>query len=231
MSGSQVKFVYASDHSLLVSFGEEISLAAHQRVIKLFRLVQSLGCDAIRNLHPAYCSLLVKFDPCQTEHSEIESILRRQLDRADTMAAEPAREVEISVCYGGEFGPDLDLVAAHHGMTRDEVIHIHAGKTYVVYFLGFVPGFAYLGGMADSIAMPRLESPRRQVPQGSVGIAGNQTGIYPFSTPGGWRLIGRTPYQMFQAERANMSLLDIGDQVRFRPISRDEFTRMERTEK
>jgi len=131
------------------------------------------------------------------------------------------------VCYGGKYGPDLSDVADMHGITPDRVIELHASANYIVYFLGFVPGFAYLGGLPEELATPRLAAPRRVVPRGSVGIAGNQTGIYPFSTPGGWRLIGRTPVSLFAPERNGMSLLSIGDRLRFTPISREQFAEME----
>jgi inhibitor of KinA len=127
------------------------------------------------------------------------------------------------VCYGGEFGPDLEAVAKVHGLKADEIIKLHSSRTYYAYFLGFAPGFAYLGDVPDQIATPRLDTPRKRVPAGSVGIAGNQTGVYPFSTPGGWRLIGRTPVRIFRPSRKPMGLISIGDKVRFRPISREEF--------
>jgi len=131
--------------------------------------------------------------------------------------------MEIPTCYGGEFGPDLNELAGLHGMTPSQVVELHASVAYVVYFLGFVPGFAYLGGLSEALATPRLDSPRRNTPPGSVGIADNQTGVYPFDTPGGWRLIGRTPIAMFRRDRENKSFLAIGDRVRFTPISAAQF--------
>jgi inhibitor of KinA len=127
--------------------------------------------------------------------------------------------LEIPTCYGGEFGPDLNDVAALHGITPAQAIELHASVSYVVYFLGFVPGFAYLGELPEALTTPRLASPRRSTPPGSVGIAGNHTGIYPFDVPGGWRLVGRTPIAMFRPDRRNMSFLSIGDRVRFTPVS------------
>jgi inhibitor of KinA len=135
--------------------------------------------------------------------------------------------MEIPVCYGGEFGPDLNDVAETHGLTAAQTIELHASVVYDVYFLGFVPGFAYLGELPESLAAPRLARPRSRVPPGSVGIAGRQTGIYPFATPGGWRLLGCTPIAMFRPDRAGMSFLSIGDRVRFIPISRQRFAEME----
>ena len=127
------------------------------------------------------------------------------------------------MCYGGEYGPDLEEVARHNGLSVDEVIALHSGGEYLVYMIGFAPGFPYLGGMSERIAMPRRSSPRAQIPVGSVGIAGMQTGVYPIETPGGWQLIGRTPLALFRPEENPPSLLQAGNKVRFRPISADEF--------
>jgi KipI family sensor histidine kinase inhibitor len=216
-------FKEASDQSLLVYFGEQITHEAHLGVVKLLRLLESRSVVGIRNLHPAYCSLLVKFDPLVLSHGEVETIVHSCLERFDDVRLPEPREVEIPVCYGGELGPDLNDVAAIQGMTAEQIIEMHSSVSYLVYFLGFVPGFAYLGGLPDALATARLASPRRKVPAGSVGIAGNQTGVYPFSTPGGWRLLGRTPVAIFQPERPDMSLLSIGDRVRFQPISIAEY--------
>jgi inhibitor of KinA len=220
------QFRLASDQSLLISFGDAITPEAGERVQKLLRLLQSEPLPAVRNLHPAYASLLIKFDPLQTDHAALEASLQDYLDRLDAVPLPEPRLVEIPVCYGGECGPDLADVAALHNLTPEQAIDAHAAAAYSVCFLGFVPGFAYLAGLPDALITPRLPTPRRVVPAGSVGIAGHQTGVYPFSTPGGWRLIGRTPWQMFRADRARsepMSLLAIGDRVRFLPISRDRF--------
>ena len=213
----------ASDQSLLVSFGRQITLEHHQSVVKLLRLLQSEPIEGIRNLHPAYCSLLIKFDPIKLDHDELEARLLPCLARLEATPPPTPRQIEIPVCYGGEFGPDLSDVATMHGMSPARAVELHCSPIYVVYFLGFAPGFGYLGGLPEALASPRLETPRAKVPQGSVGIGGNQTAIYPFATPGGWRLIGRTPLAMFCRERTPMSLLQIGDQVRFRAISKEEF--------
>ena len=221
------QFQPASDHSLLVSFGKQVTLDAHQRVRKLLRLLELKPAPGIRNLHPAYCSLLVDFDPLKLGHAELEAILRSYLERMGTVQLPNPRQLEIPTCYGGEFGPDLNDVAALHGMTPAQAIELHASVTYVVYFLGFVPGFAYLGALPEALATPRLANPRRSTPTGSVGIAGNQTGVYPCNVPGGWRLIGRTPIAMFRPDRKDMSFLSIGDRVRCAPISIERFAALE----
>ncbi len=217
------RFLYASDRSLLVSFGEEIDPAVNQRVIKLTRILESDPLPGVTNLHPAYCSVLVVFDPFELDHTQLESMVADRLEHLAEMQTPPARVVEIPVCYGGEYGPDLEDVAALHDLAPEHVIELHTAPEYIVYFLGFTPGFAYLGGLAREIETPRLAAPRRKVPAGSVGIAGAQTGVYPYATPGGWRLIGRTPVPMFQPQRTGMSLLHMGDRVRFRPIQAKEY--------
>jgi len=221
------RFRAASDRSLLVYFGDAISLDAHERVRRLLLSLESRLVAGIRNLHPAYCSLLIDFDALRLSHGELEATLREYLERLDAVPLLSPRELEIPTCYGREFGPDLDDVAALHGMKANQVIELHASVSYLVYFLGFVPGFAYLGGLPEALATPRLAAPRRSVPAGSVGIAGDQTGVYPFATPGGWRLIGRTPIAMFRADRDNMSFLSIGDRVRFTPISAARFAELQ----
>lgn len=222
-AAEDTRFVSASDQSLLVYLGDRITLQAHERVAKLLLLLQSEPISGVRNLHPAYCSLLVKFDALKLDHARLEAILRRYLARLGQAELPPARRLEIPVCYGGEFGEDLDEVAALHGLSAARVIELHASVTYLVYFLGFVPGFAYLGELPEALATPRLAVPRKAVPPGSVGIAGNQTGVYPSATPGGWRLIGRTPMAMFRPDRIDMSALSLGDHVHFVSIPGNRF--------
>ncbi len=219
------RFQFASDQSLLIYFDQQekegrapqnqITLQANEKVRKLLRLL-------------AYCSLLVKFDALRLRHEQLEAILSQYLARLEEVKLAEPRHVEIPVCYGGEFGPDLAEVCVMHGMTAAQTIELHASVEYLVYFLGFVPGFAYLGELPEELVTPRLATPRKKLPAGSVGIAGNQTGVYPFATPGGWRLIGRTPVKIFRADREGLSLLSIGDRVRFTPISRERFAELER---
>jgi KipI family sensor histidine kinase inhibitor len=230
-SANGTRFQPASDRSLLVYFGEQITLENHRHVTKLLRLLESERIPGIRNLHPAYCSLLITFDALKLTHAELEAILRGCLERLEDLPFPEPRQVEIPVCYSGEYGPDLNDVATLHDITPAQAIELHSSTTYVVYFLGFVPGFAYLGEVPEALATPRLATPRRSVPPGSVGIAGSQTGVYPLATPGGWRLIGRTPLAMFRPDRSDMSLLAIGDRVRFTPISTEQFAAMEKAEK
>ncbi len=216
-----MQFQYASDQALLVSFGDQISLDVHWQVRKLLRSLQQDRLPGVWNLHPSYTSLLLRFDPCCMDHAPLQELLRTRAAQLDNIELPPSRTVEIPVRYGGEPGPDLDAVAAIHGISASEVVRLHSEAVYTVYFLGFVPGFAYLGGLPDSLSTPRRASPRKRVEAGSVGIGGNQTGVYPFATPGGWQIIGSTPLQLFNAERDSMSLLEIGDVVRFSPIAHE----------
>lgn len=223
---SSARFELASDQSLLIYFGEKITLKANEQVRKLLHLLEAEPIAGIPNLHPAYCSLLVKFDPLKWSNEKLEKELRKYLGRLERVKLPEPHEVEIPVCYGGEFGPDLDDVATLRKIMPEEVIRLHSSGTYLVYFLGFVPGFAYLGELPSELVTPRLATPRKKVTAGSVGIAGNQTGVYPFETPGGWRLLGRTPVGMFRTDRDGLSLLSIGDRVRFVPISRQRFAEL-----
>jgi KipI family sensor histidine kinase inhibitor len=227
-SADEARFERASDQSLLIYFGQQITRKTNERVRRFLRLLELEPVAGVRNLHPAYCSVLVKFDATRWRHEELEGKLREYLDRLEEVALPEPRLVEIPVCYGEEYGPDLDEIATLHGTTPEHVIELHASTTYLVYFFGFVPGFAYLGELPEALVTPRLATPRKKVPAGSLGIAGNQTGVYPFETPGGWRLLGRTPLAMFRTDREGLSLVSLGDQVRFVPISRERFAALEK---
>ena len=222
------EMVAASDSSLLVVFGEQISLELHQRVMALFTALQRARDPRIRNLHPAYVSLLIDFDPLRLSHQELRGRVEELLTGLPATEAEPREVITIPVCYDPEFAPDLAEVAAHAGITGEEVARLHSAATYRVYFLGFAPGFTYLGGLPEALHIPRLASPRRSVAAGSVGIAGSQTGIYPLPSPGGWRLIGRTPWRMFDPGAVPPTRLQPGDQVRFTGIERAAFERLSR---
>ena len=213
----------AGDSALLVDFGGRISPESSRRVDDLVgHLAESPDPDVV-NIQPAYSSVLVCFDARRTDHASLAGRLRGLLAEGERLAPPPVRIREIPVCYGGEFGPDLGAVAAAAGLSPEDAAAAHAGAEYLVCFLGFMPGFAYLSGLPAPLVVPRLAVPRRVVPAGSVGIAGPQTGVYPVSSPGGWRLIGRTPLVMFDAAREPMSHLALGDRVRFRPIPPEEF--------
>ena len=206
----------ASDRSLLVTFGAGISLESHHQVCHLTRSLG--GVRGILNLHPAYASLLVEFDPRLVESGAIEALIHRKMAEERNHVPEASRTVEIPVRYGGEFGPDLDDVATHTGLSAERVVELHCSVDYLVYFLGFAPGFAYLGGLPEELATPRISAPRTHVPAGSVAIGGNQTGVYPIVSPGGWRLIGRTEVKLFDPGAAEPVLLRMGDHLRFAAV-------------
>jgi len=218
-----MRIIPASDSSLLIEFGTSIAPEFHQRVLALFHALLDAHDPRIRNVHPAYASLLIDFDPLRMSHLELERHVRDVIEATPVITQTTTRTVTIPVCYDAEFGPDLADVAAHNSITIDEVIHLHTSATYFVYFLGFSPGFGYLGGLDPKLRTPRLATPRKHVVAGSVGIAGEQTGVYPIDSAGGWRLIGRTPLRMFDPAAKQPSRLQPGDQVRFTAISRAEF--------
>jgi len=221
-----VRFQPASDQTLLLYFGDGISLATHQSITTFVKVLSVNPIPGVVNLQPAYTSVLIKFDPRTTEHGELESLCRERLRQIEHVCLPAPRLREIPVCYGDLFGPDLQAVAELHGVAVDEVVRLHSSATYTAYFLGFVPGFAYLGGLPKALATPRLATPRKAVPAGSVAIGGNQTGVYPTATPGGWRLIGKTPLKLFDPSVAHASFFELGDEVRFLPISSEQFARL-----
>lgn len=209
----------ASDQALLVELGDAISPTVNAQVRRLGIALQQAGIAGVVDLHPAYASVLIRFDLLRLRREALIEHVQQALSQLDTVVLPPARPVAIPVHYGGAAGPDLDDVAALHDLLPATVVELHAAATYLVYFLGFAPGFAYLGGLPDALQTPRLTTPRPLVPAGSVGIAGRQTGVYPVATPGGWRLIGQTPLVLFDPLRTPMSLLQPGDEVRFVPLA------------
>ncbi|HWC13222.1 MAG TPA: 5-oxoprolinase subunit PxpB [Actinomycetota bacterium] len=212
------------DAAVVVCFGDAIDPEIHDKVMSFAQQIDSSPPPGLVEHVPAFTTVTLVYDPLVRSFDEFHAAVLDMLGSVAPRTVTAERDpVEIPVCYGGEHGPDLDFVAAHNDVTPDEVIDIHSGTTYVVYMIGFAPGFPYLGAMSPRIAAPRLDTPRQAVPAGSVGIAGSQTGIYPIATPGGWRLIGRTPMQLFRARAQTPSLLAAGDRVRFVAITPAEY--------
>ncbi len=179
--------------------------------------------DGVIEIIPTYRSILILYDPMETHPEKLrEEILNRE-NQIDTEETPSPETTEIPVAYGGDFGPDLEFVAQHNGLTPEEVIEIHTSGTYLIYMLGFTPGFPFLGGLSERIFTPRREKPRQLVPAGSVGIAVNQTGIYPIDSPGGWQIIGKTPTKLYDPTGSPPILLKSGNYLRFKSISRVEF--------
>jgi inhibitor of KinA len=212
------------DTAVVITLGDDIDVATHDRVRAVAQVLDAQPPDAMVEYVPAFTTVTVVYDPLATTHDAFTDELRAVLQRApEPGAAAESRLVEVHVCYGGDFGPDLDFVAAHNDISADDVISIHSEPDYLVYMIGFAPGFPYVGGMSKRIAAPRRDSPRDRIPAGSIAIAGEQTGIYPIETPGGWQLIGRTPLRLFRPDEEDPTLLHTGDRLRFRPIARQEY--------
>jgi inhibitor of KinA len=225
---SSPRLLTAGDCALVVEYGNAIDAKVNARVRLLDARLAAAAPAGILETVPTYRSLMVHYDPLTLRQADIERLVREADSAIETAGATESRLVEIPVMYGGPFGPDLADVAALNGLSADEVVAIHAAGEYPVFMLGFMPGFPYLGGMSARIRASRLSTPRTAVPAGSVGIAGDQTGIYPAESPGGWRLIGRTPVRLFDAMACPPALLAAGDRVRFRPISPGEFDEITR---
>lgn len=211
------------DTALLAYLGWEIDPEINARVRALARWLGREPLAGVREVLAAYCCLQVQFDPLLLDHPEVEQWVRDCLARLPEGSGEGGALVEIPVVYGGEQGPDLEFVARHTGLTEAEVIRRHSGTDYLCYLLGFSPGFPFLGGMDPALAVPRLESPRLDMPVGAVGIGGAQTGLYSLGGPGGWRVIGRTPLHVYDPTAQEPCLIRAGDRVRFVPVEQAEF--------
>ncbi len=224
-----MQIIALSESAVAVHFGQKIDSELHQKVKALTVYLEEHPFQGLLEVVPAFANVTVFYDPMnvsndnETPSTYVCTLLRQAILGLKAMKAYTAREVVIPVCYGGEFGHDLEFVAAYHNLSVEEVIRIHSEGEYLVYMVGFAPGFPYLGGLSERIATPRKEKPRLEVPPGAVGIGGAQTGIYSISTPGGWQLIGQTPLTLFLPNEDPPSLLQSGDKVRFQPISRKEY--------
>ena len=215
------------DAAVTVEFGNEIDPALNEWVIAFADRVRAQNWEGIRDVVPTYRSVTIHVDPLCLDVTTLTDRLHR-LSYSPSHSITPLGKLHrIPVLYGGEWGPDLEDVAAFARMSVADAIRLHASVHYRVYMLGFSPGFPYLGSVPQPLAMPRLATPRTTVPAGSVGIAGNQTGIYPISTPGGWRLIGRTPSALYRPSSSKPFLFSPGDTVRFEPIGPAEFNRLQ----
>lgn len=224
-----VRFLPCGDQAVTVEWGSTIDEHINRQVHAFARKVEELSHPAITEVVPTYRSATVHYRPEVFSYEELNQLLA-PLAQGSAEEAEELPVVEIPVCYGGEYGPDLLEVAQHCSLTPEEVIARHTAPTYRIYMLGFTPGFPYLGGMDPSIAAPRRKEPRIQIPAGSVGIAGEQTGVYPIVSPGGWQLIGRTPLRLFDPQKEQPILLSAGAGIRFVPIDEETFRKMEEKE-
>jgi len=221
---NSVRFLFSGDSALVIEFGNEISVDINKKIRKMMDDIRKENIDGIVELVPTYCSLLINYDVLKIDYNTLVEKLKTFLNNnLETAEGEEVTLIEIPTLYNDEVGPDLSYVAEHNKISKEEVIKIHTGTDYLVYMLGFMPGFTYLGGMSEKIATPRLESPRLQIYPGSVGIAGKQTGMYPSMSPGGWRIIGRTPLKLYNPDSDTPVYISSGDYVRYVSISEEEY--------
>jgi inhibitor of KinA len=215
------RYLNAGDEAVVVELGNDISLVTNRRVHELATAAERSPLEGIVGIVPSYRSVLVQYDAMRTTHHEVREAIESLLDRLGKQSGEhteQARVIHVPVLYGGSHGLDIQFVGQHCGLSIDEVISLHSEPLYPVYMMGFSPGFPYLGGLSEKLVTPRMQTPRVEIPGGSVGIAEAQTGVYPVASPGGWRLIGRTPLSFFDHTRTPPSLIDAGDFVRFTPL-------------
>ena len=213
------------DRSLLVEIGDTVSPEVNRRVQRLLLRLEQAHLPGVRELAPGYRSLLVIFDPLTVAPDELKARIREVMAQPEAGGVPPSKRITIPVFYGGDYGPDLDEVAAHLGIAPAEVVRRHSAPVYRVYMIGFTPGYPYMGELPADLAVPRRATPRTKVPKGSVGIAQRQTGIYPVESPGGWQIIGWTPIELFDPRRRLPALLEMGDEVRFDAVRAPEVPR------
>ncbi len=224
------------DMALQVGVGDTIDESTHKRVQTAWRALAAAPLPGVTEIVPAYTTVTVFYDPWQAilagapQNNLFDWLavkVKERLKDPPKMEKARPRTVEVPVCYEGDCAPDLAVVAKHAKLTPEEVVKRHRKPEYLVYLVGFAPGFPYLGGLPKELETPRQAKPRMVVPPGSVGIGGAQTGIYPLATPGGWNLIGRTPLKLFRPDERPPVLLGAGDRVKFRAITREEFALLE----
>lgn len=231
----EYKLYPMGENAVLIEFGTEINIETHQKIQAITNYLNNNPPEWMIEYIPAFTTITVYYEPyniyLMSGTNEIYKCvcnkIKELLLQVPINYENEPRLVEIPVCYGGDFGPDLEVVAEHNKLTPEEVVEIHSSGEYIVFMLGFAPGFPFIGGMSEKIATPRRKTPRLKIPERSVGIAGMQTGIYPIETPGGWQLIGRTPIRLFNPEKNPPTLLMAGDKIKFKPISYEEYVKME----
>lgn len=224
---SEVKIVPHGDASMLVEWGAVIDPKINQKITGLVSLFKDQKIEGVIDFIPAFSSLLINYDPRIIAYRRLKKITEDLLTIEISNNQLKKRIFEIPVCYGGEYGPDIEFIAKNAQLTKEELIQIHSGTDYLIYMLGFLPGFSYLGGLDDRIHTPRLNNPRKAIPAGSVGIGGSQTGIYPLESPGGWQLLGRTPIKTYDPEREEPILFEAGDYIRFVPVDQATYQEIE----
>ena len=222
-----IQFYPAGDSTVVVQFGGTIHEATSRRIARFAENLRQARVKGVGELIPTFCTLSVQYNPRVIGYQKLVKQLHRLLPHEDDGAAAAKTIHIIPVCYGGEFGKDLPFVARHAGLSEQEVIHHHTGRDYLIYMLGFLPGFCYLGGLDERIHTPRLANPRLKIRAGSVGIGGSQTGIYPLDSPGGWQLMGMTPVKTYDPDREVPILVEAGNYIRFVPVDEAEYHRIQ----
>nr|WP_312576831.1 5-oxoprolinase subunit PxpB [Sedimentibacter sp.] len=222
----ETKYLVSGDKALNMEFGNDITDEINGKIRAITVAIEMQGIKGIVELVPTYRSLMIHYDPAKINFNNLVNALKELEKNLDSIKLPAPEVIEIPTIYGGDYGPDIENVALHNQISAEEVIKIHTSSEYLIYMLGFTPGFPYLGGMNKKIATPRLSAPRTKIPGGSVGIAGEQTGIYPIDSPGGWQLIGRTPLLLFQPQRENPILLKAGNYISFKSIGEEEYIRI-----
>lgn len=224
----QFTFHPVGDRAISVKAGNEIAPHINKKLRSLCHKITEEGLAGVIEYAPTYCSVVIYYDPLVHGYDDMCQILRDMEKYLNTDSGDgDVRIVELPTVYGGEFGQDMETVCNHTGLSEEEVVKRHSGRDYLVYMLGFLPGFTYLGGMDEQLTTPRLSTPRTKIIKGSVGIAGAQTGTYPSDSPGGWQIIGRTPVTLYNVASEKAALLEAGDYVRYVPISKEEFEKIE----
>jgi len=222
---STPRYRIMGDRSLLVELGDHIGIDVNTKVRELCTALKLAPLQGLVEAIPAYASLLLIFDPLKVRLPLLQKHVHHTLKTLDPSSLPEPKTVDIPVAYGDEYGPDLKWVAQYHSITPEEAVRLHTAHVYHVYMIGFMPGFPYLGELPKPLVTPRRETPRIMVPKGSVALALGQTGIYPNQSPGGWQIIGRTPLTLFDAAKTPPALLQMGDQVRFFAIRKEELAR------
>ena len=227
MNSETFHITIAGDSAINLVFADEITPGTSTLIRQAAQMLSEEEIPGVVELVPTFCSLMVCYNPLVIGYDDLCARIQGKLDGLSAGASRTHRVFSIPVCYGGDFGPDLPTVAEHAGLSEQEVIGIHSQPDYLIDMLGFLPGFAYLGGLDPRLVTPRLAVPRTIIPAGSVGIGGAQTGVYPLDSPGGWQLIGRTPVRPYDPDREKPILYEAGDYLRFVPIDEDAYRAIE----